>query len=321
MAVEEMVPIPNDTEGRLRKQLYHKRRCWSKEVRRRIELKREHKRCEHDQLDASLKRADSMLDVIAESRAYEEGAEATKARMKEKLPEIVRNIGTRAPELVADAEVVMVEDEPTGAVTAGKVQGPHLGPGVLQKAVEDAILARSDTWFTKRDIMADIARAGLTTSEKSVEQTITVLARKVGLDKRRAGLHFEFRLALETQKPAPLPIPPQAPKVQRPQPIRHQDRPGPFEREQLAAQTFAAAVAATSDPLLREELPGTVEEPVMAQHDNGNVSKRVHQALFVLKSEKLLNELERTMMDLVRDAIKQARAEISKLVEEELSDG
>jgi len=58
-----------------------------------------------------------------------------------------------------------------------------------------------------------------------------------------------------------------------------------------------------------------VKETVMAEQPSRNGQAKV---LFMLKSERMLNELERTMMDLVRDAIKQARQELTKLAEDEL---
>jgi len=326
-AVEEFVPIPNAPAGfPLRKQLYHKRRCWSKELRRRLDdqrrLRREHPEheCESDV---------AKMRLLAEQVVDEKGTFDGKT-IEDSADELVRFAAVRSPELM-DAHVVEAT-MPAGTIVKSPGGKPEtqLGRNVLRRACEDAILKRAGEWFTKREIMADVAEAGLSTTEESVEQTVYALAKQLGLEQRRiAGTNRkEFRFGVEQAKPLPPPMPPPAPpKVERAQPVRHSDRPGPWEREPpMPSQAARDAVELLAEraAVVEQELKHVVEaaialppvkETVMAEQPSRNGQAKV---LFMLKSERMLNELERTMMDLVRDAIKQARQELTKLAEDEL---
>jgi len=315
-AVEEFVPIPNAPAGfPLRKQLYHKRRCWSKELRRRLDdqrrLRREHPEheCESDV---------AKMRLLAEQVVDEKGTFDGKT-IEDSADELVRFAAVRSPELM-DAHVVEAT-MPAGTIVKSPGGKPEtqLGRNVLRRACEDAILKRAGAWFTKREVMADVAEAGLSTTEESVEQTVYTLAKQLGLDVRRipGTNRKEFRFqADDTKVPPPMPAKPE-PKVERAQPVRHSDRPGPWERQELA-HVVEQAVAVQPAVLVPEVVAPVVlqvKETVMAEQPSRNGQAKV---LFMLKSERMLNELERTMMDLVRDAIKQARQELTKLAEDEL---
>lgn len=326
-AIEEMVPIPGDELGRLRKQLYHRKRCWSKEVRQRLDLKRAEQRRE---------------DGVEELRrvAIEVAGEKQVACAEGEAVRLVRQIAVKDPTLAGarDVEVGVTPERDDVTPECRMCGQPHLTvdhkQGQIRKAIPggtagprvglldkiEKYLRASTGWFRLEQLSAYIAGEGITTSHESVRAGMWIVRHKrhVALDERRVGNMREYRLAGSVEA-APPPLEHRAPKVERPQRIRHSNRPGPWEKSAMKQEQDVLAGTLTI-PAFREAVglgPGVEKETVMAVNGREpEMSERVRQALFILKSEKLLNELERTMISLVQDAIKSARQEIAKLVEE-----
>jgi hypothetical protein len=338
-AIEEFVP--DSREGadptRLRKQLYHKKKCWSKELRSRIDTER---------ADARLIRS---VELAKEGLKEHGGAEVVGGGQisEETLIDLaIRNVGLKAPNLVSErarlitiGEDTELPDELTAALdeegrpsakfevtvepTAAK--RPMVPRGQLKLAIKTAIEARGGSWWTKEQIREDVAMLGLVTTAETIDVTIYDLGKKQPFEQRRVGSGKGYRRC-EFRVVQPLPTPPPMldiprEKVPRAQKVRHSNRPMPWEK--LAAEAGSKegnVVKFTRYEVVDQVIDVTPEkEPVMVQ-ENGHqeLSPRVKQAMFMLKSEKMLNELERTMMQLVAETIKSARDQIARLVEEEL---
>ena len=375
-AIEEFVPVPNDREGRLRKQLYHKKKCWSKEQRARLNRARNEARGAATMLLRNRERLDEIaMDPELIEKHGREFSDVEKDM-------IIRSYAHDRPEAVANAREVVVGETPERtdlecvechqhtelcgaseetleAMAAAEAREKYKS-GVVQKVVEDAVLNRAHEWFTRSQIADDVKAAGIDTTRESIDQTLYLLGKKIEIEKRKKqGLGYEFRFGgpRPDENPVPPPLDHPEPKVERPQPIRHSNRPGPWEREarelahQMRMQTGAdvgsvvvVAEATVEQPSwAKQELEHVVnaavipqqhapraqamaekkEETVMASNDAPRVSTApmsngVARQLFILKSERMLDALERDLQDLVRNAIRAAREQIAKMAEEEL---
>ena len=243
-AVEEFVPddrpgAPALGEGRpppLRKQLYHKKRCWSKEMKQRLRMHRlgtrEDKRLDRiDELQTEVLADKGLLGVVNQAE----------------IDIATRKLGNDRPEIVSDdARLVTVGETPErddlrlmfdcpacgtvhpadehpevvhvmeekGIITPGTIvrgvpgqrQSYGVGRGELMAAVSIAIESRPGEWWTRRDIAKDVAGQGLTTTQESVDQTCYLYEKSHPLERRRAGIGHEFRVP-GTVKPVPPPTP------------------------------------------------------------------------------------------------------------------
>src|SRR5262245_26011099 len=100
LAVEEFIPDtrPGAEAGRLRKQLYHKKRCWSKELRRRLDSER---------ADSRLARS---VELAKEALVNDPTISERLQMSEEQLVEMaVREVGGNKPQLVSErARVIEV---------------------------------------------------------------------------------------------------------------------------------------------------------------------------------------------------------------------
>src|SRR5262245_3205557 len=303
-AIEEFVPDPRPgaPPGLVRKQLYHKRRCWSKHVRDRLRAAR--REVEADPLMAAA------LELV-KLKGQEHGLSPDE--IESRLEDVTRGALVRQPGLVAD-----VVDPREGLF--GEVEmASQVGKGKLTKAIEDYILEMGEKWWSRADLVAAITQQ-LPTTEGSVKQSLNILHKRLKLEQRHKGNNFlEYRLGGSTA-PAPI-IPPMLDKpyeekVGRQVEERHSTRPTHWEKEQARlVEQSGREVFEQAQREAATDSVAPVEEPVMAQngHSNG-----VGRQLFILKSERMLSELERTLQSLIADAIKSAREQIARMAEEEL---
>jgi hypothetical protein len=331
-AIEEFVPDGREgaDPARLRKQLYHKKKCWSKELRHRLDTARADSR-----LVRSLELAKKSL-----AEAGGPGAIGRGEMSEEQLVTLaIREVGRQKPQLVSERarlitigedlelpdELIAAEDEegqPSATfeveVPPVPVKKPLIPRGQLQLAVKTAIEARTGSWWTREQIREDVKMLGLETTVETIDTTLWGLGKTLALERRRIGTGRATKLC-EYRIMQPLVVPPMldipSEKVERPQKVRHSTRPLPWVREMVERGQAAQAEA---DAILAAHAQKEEQAMVAEQTGNGELSPRVKQAMFVLKSEKMLSELERAMMQLVQETIKSAREQIARLVEEEL---
>jgi hypothetical protein len=303
-AVEEKVPWPSAADPQqLRKQLWHKKRCWSKEVRSRLDSVRAEKQAEREREGVLVKEA--MVGL---------------AELDQKAVELAREFAVREPtELFNDARIVSTDEllREEHGMTARRDGSEKTKRGDLMAAVRLAIEARKGKWWTRAEIKKQVEELGISNSERdSIGQAIIVAARETQAERRVLDGHtLEYRV-VATESVASLPplMPkPYEPKVGKQVEERHSTRPGPWQKP-LTVMPFDGRAP------VEEVVHSIVEEAGMSEPMNGKVSasSRVRNAMFVLKSEKMLNDLERNLTAMVREAVETTRQAIEKLVEEEL---
>jgi hypothetical protein len=355
-AVEEFLPDMRvgAEPGRLRKQLYHKKRCWSKELRSRIDLERLGMRQQtEDKIGHVLETTEEAIEELTKELGQ------PSARI---TPEgVARHVMVTRPELASElARTVVVGETPErdcpvcegeimtdaqGEVTPRRPQGersaktlPPNRPGDVMAAVTAAIESHGGEWWTRKQIARDVAELGITSTQESIDQTCYMYGTRVPLERRRLGLLAEFRnvaRASEVVRPPSLEevareVDRSAAQYQRQREhAQEKRRPSGWEKEkvhqaalaikehypELPRDTAVDFVAGVIEPSAIETSELVPSEEMMATTPTRNGKDR---ELFILKSERMLNELERTMMQLVQEAIKTARDQITKLVQEEL---
>jgi len=272
-AVQEMVPH----NGGVRKQLYHKKRCWHRELRRRRSEERRREQV-----------AAGPLDPMAEVAAFVERRMGVTVPTAEPTTACAASEAPQMETTMADDTTVTVEraeEEP--AVTAP----PPARRKHLYVAVYEWTMATEGRWFTAKELFRAMRGLGYTSCTKdSSTTTLTQLRNggKVALEVARLGNQRLYRVEMGERPP----VPTRRRKGRRPQ--KHALIPGVATAE--LAHPRGVAVAET----------------------NG---RREHLEMFSLRAERTLRELESTLTELVRDAIKGARADVAKLVAEELEHG
>ena len=353
LAVEEFVPDTREgaDPGRLKKQLFHKKRCWSKELRSRIDTER---------ADARLVRSVELAKQALEEHGGPEGVGRGQMSEERLIELAVRDVGGQKPNLVSErARLITVGEStelPDGLIAAEDEDGQpsatfdlpieekrrKVPRGQLQLAVRTAIEARGAGWWTREQIREDVRQLGVETDNETMDASIYQYGKLEALESRSIGKRklSEYRVrSLQVPEPLPPMLDKPSVKVERPQPIRHKDRPTFWEK-------LAEGAGKKEGTVVTFDRYETVPEPaidVTPEPPNADVARALQRQeefnewcklraeekamttanghakeLFVLKSEKLLNDLERTMMQLVQETIKSAKEQISKLAEEEL---